>query len=617
MAIEKVININVQGNADEAVGSLRSQLRTAQAEVASLSDKFGATSQAAIDAAKRAGELKDKIGDAKALTDAFNPDAKFKALSSSLAGVAGGFAAVQGGMALFGAESKDVEKTLLKVQAAMALSQGLQAIGESVDSFKQLSAVIQSTTVFQKLNSLATAAAAVVQRVFTGAVETTTVSFNALKTAIVSTGIGALVIALGFAIQYINSMGNASEEAAKKQDKLNDAVDKSNELLKDELKGIDYVNKSRKNRAIIAGESADEIKKIDEQSNEEKLAALKKNEETQLDLLTRSKGDRKKQEEAYNAAYKAYIEELNKQDLDRTTNAANEAEKAAAKKVAAQEKATQKAIEKAEKEAAALKKIADDKLAADMKSAQDALNIVNELNQNKETPAQKEEREFQEKKLVLDENNLSIQELTKQHNDAMAQISSDNGDAMLAELNSLSDAETANKKANADAQDEIEKRKASARQQYLQAGSNTLRQASQLLGESTTAGKAAAVAAATIETYQSAVSSYNSLSGIPIVGPALGAVAAGVAVASGIMNVKKILSVKTPGGGGGGGAGPVASAVPTPPSFNVVGSSGVNQLAGAIGTINQEPVKAYVVSGDMTSQQSVDRNIRTNASFGG
>ena len=117
MAIEKVVNINVQGNADEAVGSLRSQLRAAQADVAELSAKFGVTSQEAVNAAKRAGELKDKIGDAKALTDAFNPDAKFKALSSSLAGVAGGFAAVQGGMALFGAESKEVEKTLLKVNS--------------------------------------------------------------------------------------------------------------------------------------------------------------------------------------------------------------------------------------------------------------------------------------------------------------------------------------------------------------------------------------------------------------------------------------------------------------------------------------------------------------------
>lgn len=84
MAIEKVIDIKIESNADERVGSLRSQLREAQADVAALSEKFGVTLKEAIEAAKRAGQLKDQIGDAKALTDAFNPDAKFKALSSSL-----------------------------------------------------------------------------------------------------------------------------------------------------------------------------------------------------------------------------------------------------------------------------------------------------------------------------------------------------------------------------------------------------------------------------------------------------------------------------------------------------------------------------------------------------
>jgi len=78
----------------------------------------------------------------------------------------------------------------------MALSQGIQAVGESIDSFKQLSAVVQNSTAFQKVNSAVTATAAVIQRVFTGAVNTTAASFNALKVAIVSTGIGALVVGI-------------------------------------------------------------------------------------------------------------------------------------------------------------------------------------------------------------------------------------------------------------------------------------------------------------------------------------------------------------------------------------------------------------------------------------
>jgi len=193
---------------DNSVKSLRTQMKEAQAAVGLMADKFGATSKEAINAAKHAADLKDRIGDAKALTDAFNPDAKFKAVASSLAGVAGGFSALQGAMALFGTENKDVEKALLKVNAAMALSQGLQAVGESIDSFRQLGAVIKSTTTFQELNSAATKTAAAVQRAFGISVETTSTGFKVLKGAIVATGIGALVVILGEVINNFDAISD-------------------------------------------------------------------------------------------------------------------------------------------------------------------------------------------------------------------------------------------------------------------------------------------------------------------------------------------------------------------------------------------------------------------------
>jgi len=166
------VNVNTSG-AEGSIGSLKKQLREAQNEVVSLSDKFGATSVQAVNAAKKAEELRDRIGDAKALTDAFNPDAKFKALTASLSGVAGGFGAVQGAMALFGNESENVQKTLLKVQSAMAISQGLQAIGESVDSFKNLGTVIKTQVIS---------------------------AFTTLRGAIIATGIGALAVGLGLLV---------------------------------------------------------------------------------------------------------------------------------------------------------------------------------------------------------------------------------------------------------------------------------------------------------------------------------------------------------------------------------------------------------------------------------
>ena len=78
-------------------------------------------------------------------------------------------------------------------------------------------------------------------------------------------------------------------------------------------------------------------------------------------------------------------------------------------------------------------------------------------------------------------------------------------------------------------------------------------QLSNIVGQETAVGKGFAVAKATIDTYASAVSAYNALVGIPVIGPALAAIAAGAAVASGIATVKKIVAVQVPNSPGGGG----------------------------------------------------------------
>jgi hypothetical protein len=193
---------------DDSVKSLRTQLKEATANVAIMADKFGATSKEAINAAKRAAELKDRIGDAKALTDAFNPDAKFKAVAGALSGVAGGFSALQGAMALFGKENKNVEAALLKVNAAMALSQGLNALGDSIDSFTNLGTQIRATTTYQNLNNAATKTAAVVQKAFGVAVVETSVGFKVLKGAIAATGIGLLVTGLASVIANFDAISD-------------------------------------------------------------------------------------------------------------------------------------------------------------------------------------------------------------------------------------------------------------------------------------------------------------------------------------------------------------------------------------------------------------------------
>lgn len=619
MAIEKIINVQVQGNADEAVGSLRAQLRQAVIDVAVLSEKFGATSKEAVNAAKRAAELKDQIGDARALTDAFNPDAKFKALSSSLAGVAGGFAAVQGGMALLGTESAAVEETLLKVQSAMALSQGIQALGESVDSFKQLGAVIQSNGLAQKAYAGATAIAATVQKLFTGAVNTTATSFNALKTAIISTGIGALVVAIGLAISYLSSMGDASEDAAKKQEALNVAVDRSNDLLNDELKGIDSVNKARKARAKIAGESQKELDKIDKDANEERLKALKDNYERQKKLLDDSNGDTKKQQEATKKAYKAYLDEISKQEVETLEKTASEVEKIRDKQ--AEDAKNKRDKDKAEAEARA-KKDAED-LKAALKAQQEA-TIENELELSKAIgDAQDANSAYliskqEEEERAVNDKYYRLIELAKQNG-------IDTTDLEIAQMNELNNIRLGyqqqdyeNEKANSEAKIKLAEAEAAAKEALLSKTASTATRAAELLGKNTAAGKALAIAAATINTYQGITAELATKTTTPF---EIGLKIANVALiaATGFKAVKDIVSVKVPGSGGGGGSAPSigsAGGGTSAPQFNVVGNSGVNQLASVVANKEQPPIKTYVVASDVTSGQSLDRNIVKSASLG-
>jgi len=93
------------------------------------------------------------------------------------------------------------------------------------------------------------------------------------------------------------------------------------------------------------------------------------------------------------------------------------------------------------------------------------------------------------------------------------------------------------------------------------------------------------------------------------------------AIAQGVGIVKSVKSAVSKTKASAGSAGASVPNIPTPsmpsqpPAFNVVGASGTNQLADAIGGQSQEPTRAYVVSGDVTSAQSMDRNIIDGASI--
>ena len=241
MAEKRTIELEVKDN----VKSLKAQYKEAVVELQRVSAAYGETSDEAIRAAKAAAQLKDQIGFTNDLVNSFNPDAKFNALSKSVGGVLDGFQAVEGGLGLIGVEGESVQQAMLKVQSAMAFSQGVQGLMEAKDSFKQLGSVVKDVVaqLFRK-NAATTAGAAVDKAnvVTTGAqavassglataqggvAVSTGVASNAMKLfriALISTGIGAIVVAVGLLIANFDKVAAAVMWAREKFEKLGTGV---------------------------------------------------------------------------------------------------------------------------------------------------------------------------------------------------------------------------------------------------------------------------------------------------------------------------------------------------------------------------------------------------------
>ncbi len=150
--------------------------------------------------------------------------------------------------------------------------------------------------------------------------------------------------------------------------------------------------------------------------------------------------------------------------------------------------------------------------------------------------------------------------------------------------------------------------------------SDALGQVSDILGKQTVAGKAFAIAQTTIDTYQSATSAYKSMAGIPIVGPALGVVAAAAAVAAGVANVKKILAVKVPGKASGGSVS--AGSTITAPTLSApqINSTMLNPNTAKVQDVrvtNQPdtPLRAYIVDKDLQTNQNKQKFLSDLGTF--
>ena len=617
MAVKKIIDLEVQSNADQAIGSLRTQLRQAQQEVAALADKFGATSKEAVEAAKRAAELKDRIGDAKALTDAFNPDAKFKSLTASLSGVAGGFSAVQGAMGLLGNQSQDVEKALLRVQSAMALSQGLQALGESADSFKQLKAVAVN-------------------------------AMNAIKTAIGSTGIGLLVVALGAIYAYWDDIKEVVSGVSEEQEKLNAKTAADVALNKKKLDNIS----AQDNILKLQGKSETEIlqikiKQTDEaiKAGEAQITAQIATNKAQVEIAKRNKDILEGMLKLISLPITALLKgvDLIGSALGKNLNLSEKFFGGMASFVFNPEEVAKKGQETLQAQQDALIKLKNNRAGylltikgIDKKAQEDIDARDKEEKEKRDKKAQEDLdalKAFQ--KAVRDAEEEDLQQKLKNkeaEDERWKETTQELRDREQKEYEWQLALEEDKRKKIVEFEENKNKAIAMSKQnlQNIIDGLESTGLAKTKAGQAVAKGLAlaqigidSAVAISKASTLANAEGvamqlAFPMLPGAGTIGRVLSYASTTAQVASNIMRAKKLLSGSGDGGGasassGGGGSVGGASAPPMTPQFNVVGNTGVNALANSI---NQQPIQAYVVAQNVTSAQSMNRNIVQSATLG-
>jgi len=609
MAEKKIVDLVVKDNIQETEGHLKdlsSQIKTSKKDVNSLEQSFETLTDASqnLDASfeevygdlkpltARMGEAEDRLYElalaGKQGTTEFNAllksvgnyrktqiqtdlavDAAATTLTQKLGGslefVSGAFASTQGAIALFGKENKDVEKAILKVQSALAITQGFAAMREGANSVKQLGTAIKSLTIFQTAYNFVNNA--------------TSTGLKVLRGALIATGIGALVVGVGLLIENFDKLKAMAL-------KLVPGLASVGKVIGGIVNAVtDFVGLTSE-----AGRAVERMQESAEKSLKKNAKFLKENASI-TDQYTKQKIEAVN---SYNEALKedganqiALAKELNR------TLAKIDAERAAAdaaKAKAIQDAKNQKAKEQRDKEAAARQAEAD-KFNERLQQEGEALNARYE-----------EELRLRE---IFERGKAKITQKTAEESQTKTNTIVKNAmDKSLEDAKKYTENQLLLARAEAD-----------GKRALLAITAQALGQFSELLGRQTAEGKALAVAQATINAYLAISEVWKAPNPYPEPFGTATKVASTVVVgAAAFKSISDILAVQVPGGGGGGGS---AAAPPATPRFNVVGASpaSANQIANTIGG-DLPVVKAYVVANDVTSAQSLNRNIVSSASLG-
>ena len=261
--IVQPVEVQASVKGDSSVKSFKAQIREAQQEALRLAAAFGETDARTLAAAKRVAELKDRMDDVNQTIKSLHPD-KFQAVANITGTLANGFAAAQGAAALLGGESQDLQKAMLRVQGAMAFSQGIAGLKDIKNQLGGVKALI--------LDSVVPA--------FTTAAGAAKLLRNAL-------GIGLIITAVTTLIALFNKLDFSIDGVSKTDKKLLDQQKQKLKAAQENVASLDAQDNILKKQ----GKSETDILKM-------KIAALKVAIDQQKAVIETSKIQTKAQVEA-------------------------------------------------------------------------------------------------------------------------------------------------------------------------------------------------------------------------------------------------------------------------------------------------------------------------------
>ena len=255
-------------NAGKSFTNLRTELKKLNIQLQNLDP----ASEAFKVAANRAGEIKMAMRDVgDAISDA-DPEKSFGKFVRGAQAAANGFQIVTAAQGLFGTESKKTQEALLKVQSAMALTQGLSQFKEMKNDLKDVALALKngvvkafaSLSIAQMASAAETGTLTFLQKGYALAVGTSTGAMKAFRIALVSTGIGALVVGIGILIGKMMEFMGASDGATRANDRLNSSLERQSKAMDRAKTNLEKQIEFEKKMAELAGKTDKEINDITE-----------------------------------------------------------------------------------------------------------------------------------------------------------------------------------------------------------------------------------------------------------------------------------------------------------------------------------------------------------------